>query len=450
MKEFEYHGIWWTPDNAGKKVPGILTFSNDKGLMLKTFRTSENITPNSLSSDFDSYEVILGVTNKTRITLCNCKKTNFNLFYSLDVFHTNEYSAELGFLGNHFPEGLSTTKFSRLWVDYTYLSNWASLSQYDIIQDGTLNEPNNLSIKFQKADDIILTLGNSQLKILQSILYEFKDIQTSQKISSSVEFTLKETLIFDDLHQSHILPFKQFLTFVTDEINYITQLLVWREDDIDGTEVVFRESKLESEKYSLNLRNMIFTAKEIKDNTESILNSWFNLYETNKDIINLFISTRNQSLYGENKILFLAQVFEGYHRRTLSHNSNSETAFEIRVSKIFEENKIVVEELLKAIIQKLDNTQKKKIVKKFTETLVEKIKRARHYYSHYYNETDSRPIFSNNEQLFRVTQIMRILFKSSLLREMNFNEEFIVNKITKESDFRYLQGNIRKYSLFSK
>jgi len=35
MEAFEESGIWWTPDNEAKKVPGILRFAQPDGLELQ-------------------------------------------------------------------------------------------------------------------------------------------------------------------------------------------------------------------------------------------------------------------------------------------------------------------------------------------------------------------------------------------------------------------------------
>ena len=43
MEAFKYNGIWWLPDNPGKRISGILTFHPEDGIFLNLIGSLKGI-----------------------------------------------------------------------------------------------------------------------------------------------------------------------------------------------------------------------------------------------------------------------------------------------------------------------------------------------------------------------------------------------------------------------
>jgi hypothetical protein len=99
MDEFEYLGIWWLPSHTDRHVAGSLTFTRTQGLRLNLIGSLDD--PVSTLNEFDTHEIILGVTQNGKvITLHDCRQTFAGI--SLPGFARQSFQVTIGFVGAHF------------------------------------------------------------------------------------------------------------------------------------------------------------------------------------------------------------------------------------------------------------------------------------------------------------------------------------------------------------
>ena len=70
IKEFEYKGIWWLPDNPEKRISGTLRFTPNEGAILDLIGSFKDIK--NINKTLEP-EIVLGISsNGKNITLYKC------------------------------------------------------------------------------------------------------------------------------------------------------------------------------------------------------------------------------------------------------------------------------------------------------------------------------------------------------------------------------------------
>jgi hypothetical protein len=194
MQEFEYHGHWWLPNKPEHKVSGNLKFSHQQGIILEILGTLEQEFP----------DIIHGETKDKHITLAQCIRFSEELRVGLVNSKYSKYNILIIFLGKHFYEKLDEIKFSRVNVNYTYLSNWGSLSSYDILEH--VKKPNNICFNFTIAEDVSINLIAAQLIAKQYIDFNSDYLHPNQRLCSVWQLKFNESLNFNNIYQNYIFP----------------------------------------------------------------------------------------------------------------------------------------------------------------------------------------------------------------------------------------------------
>lgn len=122
---FEIFGYWWTPENEENKNPGILYYSQEKGITLELFK--QDLV--SLKNDLGEEEIILGISEESKdISLYRCyaKEKKTKLFQGLSK---TTYRAHILFIGAHFPN-VDDIRFCTLSGSFSDLRNWVNLSGF--------------------------------------------------------------------------------------------------------------------------------------------------------------------------------------------------------------------------------------------------------------------------------------------------------------------------------
>jgi len=157
IKEFEYDGIWWLPDNPRKQVSGTLRFTPDAGAVLDLIGSFKDIKDMNKTLD---PEVILGVSsNGKNITLHKCFENKLSL--SIPGLLTSSFYANLVFIGAHFQD-LKYIKFKSISVHYLYLDEWVNISGFDI---KPLRKEKEVIIKYKQPEPFQANI-NDEFKVL--------------------------------------------------------------------------------------------------------------------------------------------------------------------------------------------------------------------------------------------------------------------------------------------
>jgi len=126
MKEFEYNGIWWLPNNPNKKISGILKFHPVEGATLDlngSFKDIKDI------NSFSQPETILGNTSNAKIfTLYKCIENNIRL--SMPGYLCSSFIVTIIFEGHHFKKE-EDILFDSLSISYPYLEEWMGFKSFN-------------------------------------------------------------------------------------------------------------------------------------------------------------------------------------------------------------------------------------------------------------------------------------------------------------------------------
>lgn len=106
----EWSGLWWLPDEPGRKVPGVLRYDPDDGLLLSLIGGFEDwITSPQADGGIVVYpklrdwDVIHGTAEHREITLLQCVVKDSRHIFGARVMSPDEQSikATMGLVGAH-------------------------------------------------------------------------------------------------------------------------------------------------------------------------------------------------------------------------------------------------------------------------------------------------------------------------------------------------------------
>ena len=439
MSNIELNGEWWLP-NSEKRITGILSFSDNQGinLVLNGFLDDNNFFENLLKEDV-SYPIIHGKTKDKDLTLFDCMRCSAS---GGTNYPSSEYSICYVFEGGHFNKDIEEQLFSRIAVNFSYSSQWGTLSKIESLDN------KNFCIKPHK--DIKVDLDKASLIIHQISKCKLSHHTISIELGSLIDIIFERPISFPEIYNQYLVPLKFFITLMTTEFNQIVSVKYYQNPNSSLNQsfsIFCRAFKNNEIIEDLHPRKMYFSLDEIKQNLQSIVNKWFELYHEIHDIINLYFSVEENSkfLYLENRFLFIAQFLEGYYKRVINQNKTSLSKI---IKYYFEEppNSFILYEISRALsdFNHDSNISNIKAIKKRLINQISKdIEITRNYHSHYGHSYENK---LKGNKLFRVTQIMDFLSKSILLNRLGLPN---VNEKIHNSEFKYFLANAKSFELLS-
>ena len=457
MDKFEYEGIWWLPDKPEKQVPGTLRFTPNEGAILKligSFKDAKDI--NKMLEP----EIILGISsNGKNITLHKCFETEPNV--SVPGLPTSSFYANEVFVGAHFQKS-EDIKFRELFICYSYLDEWVNISGFNIQHP---NEKETV-IKYKKPEPIQASIyEDCKIKIFIDIQDTYPTIVQKEasikqityiRIEHSVEKSLKEYWNIMRLIQN-------FLSLGVTEPVYpltvkgITESIKDKPYNLPVEIEIYRHSpEVSKTSKTLYPQDMLFTFKDISDRFEIFLKNWFEKADTLGPVYDLYFGTLyNPRMYLQHQFLSLIQAIEAYHRRKFEGKYLSDDYYK----PIYEKFKEFIKELdiepsfKKALESKLkygneyslrkrlkDLFEKyKEVVDDFIEDkdiFINRVVDTRNYLTHYDKNLREKAV--DGEQLYYVTQQLKIVIVICLLSELGFNFKEIKNLLAKNRRYKYV------------
>ena len=323
-------GYFWLPSCEEQEVTGYLSISDGGEIELEIV--------GSLTDDFNDDEPgrILGHVEKYGyITLNDCvytqRTTNFNgLSKATIVVH----QAILGAIFDPDEELLfNALKFSVEGID-----EWVHISGFSFTLP-TNPKDRSASITYQCPDKITFSLcNNMELSILFNWSFSEspgKKAAITQKAYFRLSADEKKPLRDFTLAAYKITT---LLCFAIDQTVSIEDLEVTSKDikySLEKTtpkpcKVYYQSIPFLNKSPKINVRDMLFTYRQIEINAETLFNSWFQAYDDIKPALDLYFSVKNEAqTYLDGKFLALVQGLEAYHRKTSHRKSMSDAEYEL-------------------------------------------------------------------------------------------------------------------------
>lgn len=440
-------GEWWLPNDPGKQIPGVLTYSPDEGIILElmgSFKDIRNI------EKFLELEIIIGISkNGEDITLYKCSEisSSYTAAGLSTLFRVNRV-----FVGAHFQRE-DDIKFKSVSARFLHLDEWLGISGFE--SEEQLKGGKAISVVYSNPSEIQMKIGNGySLSIFFDYAVEFPS-RGYYKFNIQQEARIK-------IEADRARTLRDYEKVIEDIQNFISLGIFWlksRPFDIqgemeDGSKVVkiFDAYSL-SLGYSLILdrKLMLFEFKDIQDRFEIFLRNWINKAEQLRFIIDSYFHDSSGSW--EYRFLSLVQALEAYHRCCFERGEYlSDSEFQ----KVYNELINVIssypsEEFRRSLIERLKYANEfslrkriKEIFDKYADVLKEFIKdknrfiegviKIRNYYTHRDKKLEKEVKGYN---LYSFIFQLKMIIEVCLLAEIGFSLDEIKNLFLKNEVYRW-------------
>lgn len=441
IKNLEYKGRWWLPDKPEKQVSGTLKFTPNEGAILDligSFRDAEN---NKMSEP----EIILGISSDGKnVTLHKCFEIQSDV--SFPGLSTSSFYANEVFVGTHFQKS-EDIKFRKLSIRYSYLDEWVNISGFDI----RYPDEKEVVIKYKQPKPIQANIGKGY-KILIDFQPTYpihsvvqKEASIKQRAYIRIEYPVEKSL---NKYWNIIYHIQNFLSLGITEPAYPLAITGITEAN-KQVEIYYYSPEISKTPKILYSRNMLFTFKDISDKFEIFLRNWFEKATTLGPVYDLYFGTLyNPRMYLQHRFLSLIQALEAYHRRKFEGKYLSDNDYaqiyekfkkfinELSIDSSFKEslknklnygNEYSLRKRLKDLFEEY-----KEVINDFIknkDVFINKIVDTRNYLTHYDKNLRKKAV--NKEQLYHVTQQLKIIIMICLLSELGFDFKEIKSLLAK-------------------
>ncbi|MBP7795954.1 MAG: hypothetical protein KA059_04170 [Elusimicrobiales bacterium] len=458
IEEFEYKGIWWLTNNPKEQVSGTLRFTPDEGAILDLIGSFKDIKNMNKMLEMLEPEIILGVSsNGKNITLYKCfeKKSNF----SFPGFQTSSFYANVVFIGAHFQKS-EDIRFKNISVHYLHLDEWVNISGFDI----NLLEEKGVIIKYKLPEPFLANISD-EIKILINFLatgpsFSFVQKEATIKQKTEIKIETSEDKSFED-YTKVMYHIQKFLTLgitypvyplAIAGLTEVNKEIIKDKAYYPPVEVFYKLSDIPKGHKPLLPVDMLFTFKDISNRFESFLKNWFEKMDLLEPVYNLYFGTLyNPRMYLEHRFLSLIQAIESFHQRTYGgkylSDEDYKVAYDALVTAIPEGIRSDLKDRLKEYLNYGNEFSLRKRLKeifdKYQEILdrlienksdfIEKVVNTRNYLTHYDKELKERA--ANGEDLYRLTQKLKMCLEICLLTELRFSSEEIKDLFSRNSRY---------------
>lgn len=456
-EEFEYKGKWFLPEDPKNTIEGILKFTPSKGANLDL----EGVFPRPKNMQkVIKPKIILGYSNRSeKITMYECLEENIT--YIVDSGGQkaikSSFYAHLVFVGNHFYNE-EDIFFNRLHVHLTNLDEWVSISGIDIKYE---DEGNDFNIEYIHPKPIKLA--------------EFEDFRlflefsvTPPPISTLNEINIKQTtyILFESKTEKHFNNYRDliflmqiFLGFATSEPVYPLRIMgenksikLFEKDGISCNkpiDIIFQLSDFGTIQKKIFPFDMLFNFNDINDKIEKCIYNWLNKEKKLRAVYELYFFTiMNPQIYLENKFLSLAFALEAYvrkkmrtsellkeeHRKRIKYIIDSIEKEDIKIwteKKLVYSNELTLREKIYKIFEKFSGLADRLIPD--WPDFAKQVADTRNYYVH--REKPKNRKIVKGQELFILTERLKMLIEIILLNEIGFSNKDIVNLITRNRKY---------------
>jgi hypothetical protein len=464
IEKFEYKGIWWIPNKSNEQISGTLRFTPDEGAILDLIGSFKDIKD---MNRMLNPNIILGISsNGKNITLHKCFETKSNV--SFPGLLTSSFYANVVFVGAHFQKN-EDIKFKKLSIHYLYLDEWVNISGFDI---QLFSDKKEVVMKYKLPEPIQASIGEDY-KIFIDIratgpTYSIVQKEASIKQSTYIRIEPSEEKSFDE-YLNIMYHIQNFLSLgvlepvhplIIEGITEVNKKMMKDKAYYPPVEISYRLPDIPKASKTLLPFDMLFTFRAISDRFEVFLRNWFKKADLLKPVYDLYFGTLyNPRMYLEHRFLNLIQAIESFHQCIYGgeylSNADYEKIYYALVNAIpdgikrdFKES---LENKLKYGNEFSLRKRLKEIFNKYQENLngfiedknafIEKVVNTRNYQTHH--DEDLKECSAIGEELYNLTQKLKILLEICLLTELGFSSSEIKGLFSRNR--RYQHESIQQH-----
>lgn len=435
-------GYFWLPDEHDKKIPGTLTISDGGEIELEVVGLFDE-SIDALNGEDDLSRIIGHVEKEGLVTLENCfyKKKNI-AFGSIakSLIHVNK-----AFCAVAYDKDENVT-FNTMSFSVEGLDEWIGISGITVSYG---SDYRTATIAYDPQDEMVFSLTNGfKLHICFGYTLPGFPSTTEAKITQRAYFKLssEEARKFEEfvgvLHEiTYFMCFAVDATVTIRDVSATSNEIIRELSDDKkmpvSIKVYYPSLPFSENAPKIDTHRMLFRFGNIRQNAESIFNSWLAAYQIIRPALGLYFSAASGAhKYLDGKFLALAQALETYHRRTSSETLMESEEFRSLVAKslwscpkehrkwlksrIYHGNEINLGQRIKRIIDPYksyigNSRQRSKLIRGVVDT--------RNYLTHYTEALEGKSV--KGAKLWFTCQKMEAIFQLHLLQQLGFSEEEI-------------------------
>jgi len=452
LDNFELKGIWWLPDQPDLQISGIISFNNEKKIILELLGSFREIKSFGADNFFEP-KIILGITDSGQFcTLFSNFETGIRL--NFPGIHKSIIETHTLFIGKHFNR-TDDICFSSFQANFTNLENWLGKRPFSMeIPDKDKNSERKLTHKWPS--EFIANIGE-----FKSVIESTHEFITDGDLIRNAIWKSKAYLKITPDEPKHfkwylgvIYDLCNFLTLLIGETTYITYVKGFG-DDIEiqpgqktkETIELFFTQKKPNINEGIHPFEMIIPFPRIAEKIDSVISLWFSKSQNLRSVYDLFFGTfYNPDMYLQFHFLSIMQAIEIFHRVTKGGKYLSDEDWrpykekltnEISVelddghreslkSRIKYGNEYSLRKRLSELLQTIDEQTLSVLspsLKSFTDVIVN----TRNFLTHYDDESKDSSL--KGADLYSAYQRLRIFITILLLKEIGIEENVILNSM---------------------
>lgn len=452
LDDFELKGFWWLPEKPAVKISGILSFKNEKKIVLELLGSLYDKHGFSDEKLFHP-KIILGATDNGYLcTLYQNVESKSQLNSS--GIHKSIIESKFLLVGKHF-QAEEKIKFTSFQVNFTNLESWLVKRPFTL-ETPSQNDQSEWRLIHKWPEEF-----QAKLEEINSVIQSTHDFATDGDRIRDVIWKSRAYLKINPENEQHlkwyweiIYDLCNLLTLLIGETTYILQLKAFGDEiEISPGKTIKEPIELYFSQNKLNLKEdihpfqMIISFPVVGDMIDQVLAQWFLKAKTLRFTYDLFFGTfYNPSMYLQFHFLSLMQAIESFHRVTRTGKYLNDKEWKPFRDQLA--NKLPVEldrwhkESLKSRIKYGNEYSLRKRINDLLQSLDENtlsllspsanyftndIVNTRHYLTHYDDELKDNAL--EGADLYWANQRLRILITILLLKEIGLEESVIIESM---------------------
>lgn len=442
MIEFQYTGLFWI--DTEQVVGGTISYSAETGIRLFVMGPiSGDLNKHIFSDRLAEYPIIFGVTDQgNEVTLVNSTLISFKT--NSVGFTSQEFRVVLAFFGHHF----QTTEeliFSKISVNYDHLTSWFRKSgfSWQIPMSASDDQEKPFVLSYIAPKEITFPLKEGLLTINHSLTTNLNPSKPSMTQGVSCFFEIDKAIYINDWLRQYILPVQHFFALAMNDKTSITTLVSYvdvnKSTDKDSPEtkrvqVIFHPAEQTRGSRKEDLIDVLFTFEDINDDLYVIQN-WLISYDELNPVVKRFFGLLYHPIkYMELSFSMIIQCLESYYRLRYRQSILKMD----NISSLINESNIGFSQTYyKGIAEQIETiepplSERIDILLQSVEGNVDHIIRNRANFSNRvaltkrhinHHDKSDNPLVITGEDLYWSTQILVILMKTLLLKDIGISSE---------------------------
>ena len=437
MRDFEYSGIWWLPEDDENDVAGILKFSERDGIRLELIGSFSELSETVSAGKLQHKEpIILGLIDRNLVTLQSSLLIPKG--FSAPGFKRDEYRPRFALIGAHF-QSSEEVCIHKADVFYTYLEDWVPQvagANLRIIKDH--GNRYQYEVSYTKPEQLIADITNGRIIIEADVHQPWPSRRITLHEYVKIQIQLTQCLQLDAWLNDYVTPLQNLLTLATDHPNAVSALFVYVKDNSDDDDEVpievFYHPTYDasiSDRKNISEHELLFSLRDRADEFPLIVQKWLTMSKELAHVVRLYFNGKYQSSYSQHNFDDIIRCIEAYHRERhpTSTARDPETlarCVEALLSQVpdtvskndqdWAKSKLLyndppLDQRLRELVTAAQSVMNSLVPD--TEKFIERVTKARHKLTH--ASANARP---DIQTLFEDTEILIFLMKALFLLEL--------------------------------